>query len=73
MDDVLTEVRRVREAYAKRFDYDLTAIHRDLKEKEEASGRQIVSLPPRRPKKASENGRHVQSLVAAIEVEQECR
>jgi hypothetical protein len=50
VDDVLTEVRRIRETYAKQFGYDLRAIHRDLKEQERASGRRIVSLPPRRPK-----------------------
>ena len=49
MDDVLLEVRTVREGYAKRFAYDLLAIHRDLKEQEQASGRRIVCLPPRRP------------------------
>jgi hypothetical protein len=50
MDDVLLEVRMIREAYAKQFGYDLRAIHRDLKLQEQASGRRIVSLPPRRPK-----------------------
>lgn len=50
MDDVLAEVRTKREAYAQRFAYDFQSIHRDLKEQEQASGRQIVSLPPRRPK-----------------------
>lgn len=53
MDDVVLEVRKIREAYAKQFGYDLQAIHRDLKEQEKASGRRIVSLPPRRPKRAS--------------------
>jgi hypothetical protein len=50
VDDLVLEVRKVREAYAKQFGYDLRAIHRDLKKQEQASGRQIVSLPPRRPK-----------------------
>ena len=49
MDSVVQEVREIREAYAKRFGYDLEAIHRDLKAKEQASGRQVVSFPPRRP------------------------
>jgi hypothetical protein len=52
VDEVLLEVRKVREAYAKQFGYDLLAIHRDLKEQEQASGRRIVSLPPRRPQPA---------------------
>ncbi len=51
MDDVLLEVRRAREAYAQEFDYDLTRLHRDLKEQEKASGRRVVSLTPRQPKR----------------------
>src|SRR5438046_10280431 len=51
VDDLVLEVRRIREAYAKQFGYDLQAIHRDLKEQEQTSGRRIVSLPPRRPRR----------------------
>jgi hypothetical protein len=50
MDDLVLEVRKVREEYAKQFGYDLQAIHRDLKEQEQASGRRVVSLPARRPR-----------------------
>jgi len=50
LDPVLAEVRAVREAYVERFNGDLWAMHRDLKEKEKKSGRKTVSLPPRRPK-----------------------
>lgn len=56
MDDLVREVRKVREAYAQQFGYDLQAIHRDLKAQEQAGGRQVVSLPPRRPKPAMKNG-----------------
>ena len=49
MDDVLREVREVREAYAKQFGYDLQAIHRDLKALEQTCARRLVSFPPRRP------------------------
>lgn len=52
MDNVLQEVRQIREAYAKQFGYDFQAIHRDLKKQEQSSSRRIVSLPPRRPKPA---------------------
>ncbi len=55
MDDVLLEVRKAREDYARQFGYDLEAIHRDLKEQERASGRRIVSLPPRPPKRLATN------------------
>lgn len=52
MDSLVQEIRTIREEYARQFDFDLQAIHRDLKEQEKASGRQVVSLPPRRPKAA---------------------
>ena len=56
MDDILLEVRKARDAYAKEFGYDLQAIHRDLKAQEQASGRRIVWLPPRRPKPTKAEG-----------------
>ncbi len=42
-DPIVDEVRRVRDAYAARFNYDLRAIVRDLKEQEKLSGRKLVS------------------------------
>ena len=56
MDDVVLEVRKVREAYAQRFAFDLLAIHNDLKAQEKAGGRRVVSPPPRRPNLAAVNG-----------------
>jgi len=47
-DPIVEEVRKVRDAYAKRFNYDLDAIYRDLKEKERKSGRVVVPCPPKR-------------------------
>jgi hypothetical protein len=47
-DPIVAEVRRVREEYAARFNYDLDAIFRDIKEREKRSGRTFVSFPPRR-------------------------
>lgn len=44
-DPIVDEVRRVRDAYAARFNYDLRAIFRDLKEQEKRSGRKVVSCP----------------------------
>lgn len=42
-DPIVDEVRRAHDAYAARFNYDLRAIYRDLKEQEKRSGRPIVS------------------------------
>lgn len=49
-DPLVEEIRAIREAYAKQFNYDFEAICRDLKEQERRSGRETVSLPPRRVK-----------------------
>jgi hypothetical protein len=42
-------VRRVRERHAAKFNYDLEAICRDLKDQERKSKRRVVSLPPKKP------------------------
>src|SRR5436189_1778922 len=42
-DPIVDEVRRVRDAHAARFNYDLDAIFQDIKEQERKSGRQFVS------------------------------
>ncbi len=42
-DPIVDEVRRARDAYAARFNYDLRAIFRDLKEQEKQSGRKLSS------------------------------
>ena len=42
-DPIVDEVRRARDAYAARFNYDLRAIYRDLKDQEQRSGRKVVS------------------------------
>ena len=53
-DPIVAEVRKVREAHAAKFNYDLMAIYRDLKEQEKNSGRTFVSYPPRRCKSVSQ-------------------
>ncbi len=52
-DKIVEEVRGIREAYARQFNYDLQAIHRDLQAQEKKSGRKTVSLPPKRAAKPS--------------------
>jgi formate-dependent phosphoribosylglycinamide formyltransferase (GAR transformylase) len=43
-DPIVAEVRAIRQAYAARFDYDVEAIIRDIRAKQEASGREYVRL-----------------------------
>lgn len=54
-DPIVEEVRKVRDAYAKRFNYDLDAIYRDLKAKERRSGRRVVPCPPQHEAPVSPN------------------
>lgn len=54
-DPIVSEIRAIREARAKRFGYDLDAMFKDLRAKEAASGRKFVRLPPRSPDGASES------------------
>jgi hypothetical protein len=49
-DPIVEEVRKVRDAYAKQFNYDLDAIFQDLKAKERRSGRRVVPCPSKREK-----------------------
>ena len=46
-DPVIAEVRAVREQHAARFDYDVRAIFRDLRARQEASSRKYVRYPSR--------------------------
>jgi len=47
-DPIVEEVRKVREAHAAQFDYNLDAIYRDLKEQERKSGRTFTSYSAKR-------------------------
>ena len=51
-DPIVAEVRRARERYAARFDFDVRAICRDLRERQEASSRTVI----RRMSKSAEAG-----------------
>jgi hypothetical protein len=52
-DPIVDEVRRVRDAHAAQFNYDLDAIFRDIKEHEKQSGRKFVTFPPRRSERSA--------------------
>ena len=52
-DPIVEEVRKIREAYAAKFNYDLEAIFQDLKRQERESGRTFLSFPPRRISKST--------------------
>ena len=47
-DSIVEEVRSVRDAIAKKFDYDIEKLGRDLQERQAKGGRPLVRLPARR-------------------------
>ncbi|MBI4517495.1 MAG: hypothetical protein HY699_16955 [Deltaproteobacteria bacterium] len=49
-DAIVEEVRRIRQRYAARFNYDLGAIFRDLQERQGRGEFSVVSRKPRRPR-----------------------
>jgi hypothetical protein len=62
-DPILEELHRVREEYAAQFNYDLRAMYRDLKGREERGEFVVVHRSPRPPrvkvarkKRATERG-----------------
>ena len=48
-DPIVDEVRRIRDAHAARFNYDLDAIFQDIKEREKKSGLVFVHGVARQP------------------------
>ena len=47
-DEIINEVRAIREAHAEKFNYDLQAIYEDLKKTEAAhiaAGRRFIAVP----------------------------
>ncbi len=47
-DPIVEEVRAIRDAIAKEFDYDIERLGRALQERQVKSGRPVVRLPPKR-------------------------
>lgn len=47
IDPIVAEVRAVRDKHASKFGHDLNKIFRDIKARQDASGRKFVKYPPR--------------------------
>jgi len=48
-DEIIEEVRHIRDTHAAAHDYDLARIVADLREQEQTSGAAVVSLKPKKP------------------------
>ena len=47
IDPIVEEIHKIREAHAKHFNYDLSAIVEDLRKEEQRSGKKFISFLPR--------------------------
>lgn len=47
-DEIVEEIHKIREEYAKSLNYDLEEIFADLRKKQAESGREVVSLSRKR-------------------------
>ena len=52
---IIEEIRQARIAHAAKFNYDLTAIYKDIKRQETESDREFVSYPPKSCNRAIKN------------------
>jgi hypothetical protein len=48
-EEIIEEVRKIRFEYSAKFNHDLEAIFKDIREQERKSKREVVSRPPRKP------------------------
>jgi hypothetical protein len=64
-DPIVDEVRRVRDAHAARFNYDLDAIFLDIKEQEKKSGLKFVQGVARQPDSVSPVSKSPEATPAA--------
>lgn len=50
-DEIVEETRRLRDEYAKQFNYDLRKMFEDLKKKQKESGRKYITLSDEKTKR----------------------
>lgn len=48
IDPIVEEIRKFRDAHAKRFNYDLDAICEDFKSHQQKCGHRLVKFPPKK-------------------------
>ena len=54
-DGIIQEIRKYRDEYARKFDYDIDAMGRDIRKRQTRSGRKVVKRSPK-PVRESQNG-----------------
>lgn len=52
-DPIVEEVRKLRDAHAAKFNYDLQELFKDIKKQEKKSKRKFFTLPPKYSKRSA--------------------
>jgi hypothetical protein len=52
-DPLIQEIRRIKEANAAKYGFNIRAMVEDMRRREKLSGRKVVTIPPRRPPKVA--------------------
>ena len=52
-DPLIQEIRRIKEANAAKYGFNIRAMVEDMRRREKLSGRKVVTSPPRRPPKVA--------------------
>jgi hypothetical protein len=56
-DEIVEEIRRIRQENAARFDYDIEAIVADARKRQQDGSHEVVSFAPRRPESVDKPSR----------------
>jgi uncharacterized protein (DUF736 family) len=56
-DEILDEIHRIREEHAKSFNYDLDAMFADWQKRQAQSGREIISVPLKKPNQTMQSSK----------------
>lgn len=70
-DPIIKEIHQIRAEHAAQFNYDLTAMVKDLQKEEQQSGKKLVSFPPRLlvdAKKTTSKAKSDQKVIKAAAV-----
>ena len=52
-DPLIKEIRRIKEAHAAKYGFNIRAMLDDMRRRQQQSGRKVITAPLRRPSKAA--------------------
>lgn len=57
-DKLINEIRAIKDGLASKYNYDLRAMYKDIKQKQKLSGRKIINLNTNKELTTKNSGRH---------------